>query len=474
MTQAHGPHRAARRRGHVDGSVSTFQRHLVRHVLFPMQERLKHHTTLKVLRSLEKSQWWSPEQLAASQANALSDLLSEIGAHVPFYRERLAGLAIAPSHLRPSDLSQLPLLDKDTIRTHAQALFSDRRLPMQASNTGGSTGEPLRFFLTRERVSHDVAAKLRSFEWWNVTFGDREMVVWGAPHELGRQDHLRRLRDHLFRSRLLPAFDMGEASLARYCTALRRYRPRVVFGYPSAIALIAEYASAHDIALDDLGVAVVFVTAEQLYPHQRNAIANAFGCPVANGYGARDAGFIAHECPEGRLHITAEDILVEIVDANGQSCPPGEPGEIVTTHLRNRGYPLVRYRTGDLGRIHPEPCPCGRCLPVLAAVEGRSTDFVLTKDGRRVHALALIYILRELSGIREFQVVQMSRDRIGIRLDPLPASEDASASMDATLRTKFREVLGDVSVEIHRQTPIPRPASGKFRYVISEVTTGHA
>lgn len=448
--------------------------YLVRHGLFPLQERLKRHTTMAALRGLQQSQWWSPGELAEWQARDLAGLLEEIATHVPYYRALFRELGVAPAAITPRDLAQLPTLDKDTIRAHAKMLASDRDLPMQASNTGGSTGAPLRFFLTRERVSHDVAAKLRSFEWWDVTFGDREMVVWGAPHELGRQDRIRQLRDHLFRSRLLPAFDMGEASLDRYCATLQAVRPRIVFGYPSAIALIAEHAAARRIALNDLGVNVVFVTAEQLYPHQREAISNAFGCPVANGYGARDAGFIAHECPHGRLHITAEDILVEIVDAQGMPLPLGQSGEIVTTHLRNVGYPLLRYRTGDLGRIDPAPCPCGRGLPVLAAVEGRSTDFLLTKDGRKVHALALIYVLREMQGIREFQIVQTGIERIEVRIDPHPSNAAEAQLIDKTILAGFRKVLGNVDVTIQRQSPIPRPASGKFRYVISEVGLAHA
>ena len=88
----------------------------------------------------------------------------------------------------------------------------------------------------------------------------------------------------------------------------------MVFGYPSALAHIAQHAASRGQSLDDIGVRVVFVTSERLYPEQRDLIARAFGCRVANGYGGRDAGFIAHECPAGSMHLTAEDIIVEIVD----------------------------------------------------------------------------------------------------------------------------------------------------------------
>ena len=450
------------------------KRNLVRHGLFPLQERLKHHTTLADLRTLKASQWWPAGQLAAYRQVGLSELLTEVTEHVPYYRDLFARLGLNPADVRVDSLSDLPLLDKATIRAHAEALRSPLYPDMQRSNTGGSTGEPLIFWLTHERVSHDVAAKLRSFEWWDVTFGDRELVVWGAPHELGRQDRIRNLRDRLFRSALMPAFNMGDAQLATYCETIRRKRPRVLFGYPSAITLIAEYAARQKIDLAHLGVSVVFVTAEQLYPHQRDTISEAFGCPVANGYGARDAGFIAHECPHGNLHITAEDIIVEIVDDSGTPVPPGVTGEIVTTHLRNRGYPLIRYRTGDLGRLDPNPCPCGRTLPVLGAVEGRSTDFLVTQDGRRVHALGLIYVLRDLAEVREFQIHQPTADRIEVRIDGGPDGAELAGTLGPTITAEFQKVLGDITVEIEWLSPLPRPKSGKFRYVTSELGKAHA
>ena len=126
-----------------------------------------------------------------------------------------------------------------------------------------------------------------------------------------RQDRLKALRDRLFNTRLLSAFRMGPAEMDRYLRFLRRFRPRHVFGYPSSIELLCRFARKRGVPLDDLGVRAVFVTAEVLLEPQRRAISEAFGCPVANGYGGRDGGFIAHECPAGGMHLT-EDILVEV------------------------------------------------------------------------------------------------------------------------------------------------------------------
>ena len=112
----------------------------------------------------------------------------------------------------------LPLLDKATIRAHTEAMKHPQAQGLARFNTGGSSGEPLIFFIGKERVSHDVAAKWRATRWWGVDIGDPEIVVWGSPIELGSQDRVRAWRDRLMRTELLPAFEMNEAKL----DALRR------------------------------------------------------------------------------------------------------------------------------------------------------------------------------------------------------------------------------------------------------------
>jgi phenylacetate-CoA ligase len=241
----------------------------------------------------------------------------------------------------------------------------------------------------------------------------------------------------------------------------------MLFGYPSSLALIAQFATEQRIAMDGLGIRVAFVTSERLYEHQREAIEQTFGCRVANGYGGRDAGFIAHACPQGNLHITAEDMVVEIIDPAGNVLPPGESGEIVVTHLFTSEFPFVRYRTGDVGILSNEPCACGRGLPVLASVEGRTTDFVVAADGTILHGLALIYVLRDMAGVEEFRIVQESLVHTRVEIVTGGAGND---KLGAIIQESFRRRLGqEVEVTVDFLESIPRDQSGKFRYVMSKV-----
>ncbi|MFZ5512292.1 MAG: phenylacetate--CoA ligase family protein [Pseudomonadota bacterium] len=442
---------------------------LVSSVIFPLHERLKGHDSVARRRALEESQWWAEERLERHRLERLRGMLAYAGRHVPYYRDLFRELAFDPATVASlEDLRRLPFLAKPVIRAHTEALKSDIAGPLRRYNTGGSSGEPLIFFMGRERISHDVAAKWRATRWWGVDIGDPEIVVWGSPIELGTQDRVRRVRDALLRSRLLPAFEMSQAKLDGFIDAIRAARPRMIFGYPSALAHIARHAEARGRRLDDLGIRVAFVTSEKLYDDQRSRIGRAFGCPVANGYGGRDAGFIAHECPAGGMHISAEDIIVEIVDASGQPVAPGHSGEIVVTHLATREFPFIRYRTGDVGALDDRPCPCGRGLPILKAIEGRTTDFVVAADGTVMHGLALIYILRDLPGIEAFKIVQESKERVLVKVvSQAPLGPQARAA----IVEGFRSRLGrGVEVAIDEVADIPPGRSGKFRYVVSHVS----
>ncbi|MBL0351986.1 MAG: phenylacetate--CoA ligase family protein [Dechloromonas sp.] len=441
---------------------------LVANILFPIQEKLKKHDTLVIRKVMDDSQWWSSDRLEKYRLERLRSMLVKVKKHVPYYRDCFAGLGFKPEEINSlADLQKLPLLTKAIIRTEGDRMKSDIAQGLARFNTGGSSGEPLIFFIGTERVSHDVAAKWRATRWWDVDIGDPEIVVWGSPIELGTQDRVRGIRDKLMRTELMPAFQMNEANLNQFVARIRERHPKMLFGYPSAISHIAAHAKKRGIALNDLGIKVVFCTSERLYDHQREAISSAFACPVANGYGGRDAGFIAHECPAGGMHITAEDIIVEIIDENGSIQPTGIAGEIVVTHLATSDFPFIRYRTGDVGSLSTEKCACGRGLPLLKEIQGRSTDFVIATDGTVMHGLALIYILRDLPGVRSFKVIQESRQLTNVLLVIGP---EFQSEMIGKIIEGFKQRLGS-SAEIKVQTVenIPPEKSGKYRYVISRI-----
>lgn len=462
------PHGRAGMRPGRSGLSGVYTR-LCADVLFPLHERLKGHDSVAWRKRLEDSQYWPPERLENHRVARLREFLTRIGTQVPYYRALFERQGFVPARVDSlAALTALPLLTKADIRAHGDAFKAEGHGPLTRYNTGGSSGEPLIFYMGKARKSHDVAAKWRATRWWGVDIGDPELVVWGSPVELGAQDRIRQWRDALMRSHLLPAFEMSAANLDRFVRVIRETRPAMLFGYPSSLSLIARHAQRLGTPMDDLGIQVAFVTSERLYDEQRAIIGEVFGCPVANGYGARDAGFIAHECPHGSLHLSAEDIIVETVRADGTPCGEGEAGEIVVTHLATWEFPFVRYRTGDVGVLSRQLCTCGRTLPVLSEVQGRTTDFVVGQDGTVIHGLALIYTVRDLPGVESFKIVQHSLARTEVLL--VANADYDEAAGNARIVRDFRGRLGQgVEVAITRVAAIAPEKSGKFRYVVSAV-----
>ena len=190
--------------------MSGLYTHLVSNVLFPLQERLKHHDTVNVRRQMEASQWWPAERIAALQVDRLKTFLTDIGTHVPYYRELFATGGFDPQTITSTaDLQALPFLTKAIIKQNSDALRAADAQGLARFNTGGSSGEPLIFFIGTERVTHDVAAKWRATRWWDVDIGDPEIVFWGSPIELGTQDRVR------FCATSLPLRFLAQAQMPR-------------------------------------------------------------------------------------------------------------------------------------------------------------------------------------------------------------------------------------------------------------------
>jgi phenylacetate-CoA ligase len=436
-------------------------------VIFPIHEALKKHSTVKLRREMEQNQWLRPEEIRALQLKKLRIFLSDVQIHVPYYRQLFSELGFDPATLYDLEqLSALPLLGKPEIRAHVEQMKADDAQGLARFNTGGSSGEPLIFFIG-DRVSHDVAAKWRATRWWDVDIGDTEAVIWGSPIELGAQDKIRLWRDKLLRTHLIPAFEMSAEKLDGFIRQIQQIKPKMLFGYPSALAHIASYAEQKGIPLNNLGIKVAFVTSERLYDHQRTKIEQVFACRVANGYGGRDAGFIAHQCPAGGMHITADDIIVEIVDTQGKVLSAEELGEIVVTHLATRDFPFIRYRTGDMGMLSRKTCACGRGLPLLEEIQGRTTDFVVAQDGTVLHGLALIYVLRDLQGVAAFKITQHTLEQTSVQI---VKDETYHVAAEEKIVSEFRKRLGaGVRIVIEYPEQIAKEQSGKFRYVVSHV-----
>lgn len=441
---------------------------LVSGVIFPLHEILKGHDTGRRLRELERSQWWDRSSLEAFQLSRLREFLGSVGSCVPYYRDLFRRIGFDPTSIQSAgDLTRLPILTKSEIRGHHAAFLRDGSRGLTSYSTGGSTGEPLQFFVGPGRISADVASRRRAMRWWGIDIGDPEVVLWGSPIEITRQDRVRAIRDRLFRSTLLSAAGMTAPRMDAYLDTLVRARPAHVFSHASVLCELAAHAERTGRPLSGLGTRVVFVTSEELYDYQRQQLERIFGCPVANGYGGRDAGFVSQECPQGGMHVSAEDVVVEIVDDHGAPLPRGSAGEIIVTNLASGDFPFVRYDTGDVGVLDDAPCACGRGLPLLRELHGRADDLLLALDGSRVPGQMVVHLVKGRPEIQGFKLVQDSPDLVRVLL---VVTGELSAEVTSSIAHGLRAHLGEgMRVEFELVGEIPREASGKYRTVVSRL-----
>ena len=277
-----------------------------------------------------------------------------------------------------------------------------------------------------------------------------------------------RLYHRLFNRLMLDCFALTESDVAGYVDAIEAFGAAVVVGYVSPLVVMAEHMLALGRRLPR--VRAVLTGAEMLHDNQRQLLRQAFGAPVFNTYGCREVMLIASECNrQDGLHVAADHLLVETLDAGGEPVEGG-PGQVTLTDLHNYAMPLVRYRNGDVATSAPGPCPCGRGLPRLARLEGRELDLIRTADGRIVPGEFFPHLMKDFHGVREFQVEQLALDEVEIRLVCAPglASEDRRRLADLVRRR-----VGDkVRLRLFEVDAIPRTPSGKRRVTISRLREG--
>jgi phenylacetate-CoA ligase len=453
--------------------VSDWYARLLRGVVLPIGDALRAMPIGAVLRTLDETQWRQPAELRALQAEKLARLVETAYAHVPYVRETMQARGLAPRDVRSADdLHKLPLMDRRVLRENWPARITHQgpRAPHSlVMRTGGSTGEPLFFRISRASRTWDRASYYRCLAWCGVGRAETVMNVWGRLIVAGRTPRLLRAAKERFvtREHILDAFTMSPESMRAFVRRMRRLRARLLRGYTSALVDLGRFVESERLELPPL--AALSTTAEQVLPEQRRFLERVFCAPLFDQYGCAEVGGAAYECDRhAGLHVASEHCVIEIVDDAGTPLPPGRVGRIALTNLDNEVTPFLRYANDDMAAAIAEPCPCGRGLPLLSPVTGRVSDMIHGANGQRVHGEFFTHLLHELGlteslPVREFQVEQTAADRLVFRI---VSDRPASDAEIARLRGEIREYLGEMRVDFEAPPALPRTGSGKRRFTL--------
>ncbi|MGB5139493.1 MAG: phenylacetate--CoA ligase family protein, partial [Candidatus Zixiibacteriota bacterium] len=256
-------------------------------------------------------------------------------------------------------------------------------------------------------------------------------------------------------------------SLDQFALDYQRFKPDGILAYANSLALVVDFMKAKNIELPP--PSSIITSAEVLTPENREKIESYFGQKIFDRYGARETSVIASECSaHDGLHIGAEYLHLEFVQEN-RAVQPGENGDILITILGNYAFPFIRYKIGDVGALMTEStCRCGVTLPKMQMVAGRTTDFLLAPDGRKVSGAALtIYLAAQVPGVRQAQIIQKEHGRLTFNLVTDSRFNDSSRRM---IEEKVRHFFGAMmAVEYKFVDGIARESSGKYRFSICEL-----
>ena len=409
-------------------------------------------------------EYWSSAQWASWRTERLARILHRAATDVPFYRDHWSSAHASGSS--PDRLEDWPILEKSAIREAPRRFVADdcRTRQMFHEHTSGTSGTPLELWWSRDTVRAWYALfEARWRRWYGVSRRDRWAILGGQVVTPFSQRHPPFWVWNASLNQLyLSSHHLASDLVPHYLDALERHRIEYLWGYTSAIYALAQEAVRRKRRVP---LRVAITNAEPLHGYQREAIAEAFVCPVRETYGMAEIAAAASECSEGRLHLWPEAGVVEIVP-NESADPAVRSGRLVCTGLVNADMPLIRYAVGDHATlpVTEAPCPCGRTLPTLLSLEGREDDVLYSKDGRLVGRLDPAF--KAALPIREAQVIQESVDHVRVLYVPAPAFGPAAAR---ELIDALRDRLGPIEVTLEAVDRVPRTSAGKFRAVINNV-----
>jgi phenylacetate-CoA ligase len=439
----------------------------IRERFFEAKLGLALRSELDEYRALLRSQRLDPPALRSLQLARAAELAAFAVSHTDWYRERYAGIDLRGLG-EPGAFESLPVLEREDVRRHFARLRSTEASPRTVSPavTSGSTGEPLRV-LRDTRANHRTLG-WRLHGWWGVHPGDDKALIW---RDAAASPWRAFWHDALWwptRTVQMDANQIDEPAMKRFLEGWQRVRPGLLTGYVGAVVEFAQFLRRTGSTLPP--PRAVGVTAAPVAPEQKRFLREVFRAPAYDHYQCIEVPMIAGECERSDgLHVFADARIVELLGDDGRPVGPGACGQVVVTDLRNRVFPLIRYRIGDIARWREGPCPCGVTLPLLEPVRGRISDRLRMPSGLVVAGEGLNALFHPFPGaVRQFQLRQEADHSLTLRCvrgsDP-----DADAQMRAVVARLESLVRGEVPVRLELVDAIPHDR-GKARTVVSQVT----
>lgn len=410
-----------------------------------------------------KNQWQTPAQLEKIRVRKLRSLIRHAYQKVPYYRELFDSIKLDPRDIKRSeDIKVVPATSRES--------FHDLKLSQKIANdidpnkcktlsTSGTTGVPLKIF----KSLND--ATLMNLAWGRV-FLASGMKPW---HKMMAIIGHKNINDQKSWYEYFGLWQRKEISIwsrpQNWIKEIRKWKPHVLIGYEMNLKKLAETIQEHGIK--DISPKLIFHSSGLLDDFSRQFIESAFRTRIVDIYGSEEAGCIAWECAACKAyHICADMVIVEILK-NGRCVSPGDKGEVVITNLHSYAMPFIRYQQGDVAVLSPQKSVCGRSLPLLERIEGRTDDFIILNNGEKISPHPFYHCICPVSGVRKWRIVQEKINRLCVEIEP--GTDFGNDTVEIIRSNLLDLVKHHLNVDIVCTDKIPVNPSSKFRSVESRI-----
>lgn len=436
--------------------------------VFFLQESLLGRKTDAFAKEFARSQWFPPEKLRAIQVAKLRKLLKHAYTTVPYYKSIIDEYGCRYDTIKSlDDLQRIPVLSKDAIRDQTNLLLSTSadKFRMRDTCTTGSTGQYLTLKVSAERAAVNNALEIRNRQWLGADYFGRKLLLWGRPQSGDSvQLSVKGLRDALLNKKKFICDAIGHDDARLFVQLITSWKPEYLYCYAGSVAHMARLCLEQNISIDFPELKGIVTTAEVLFAYQRKMIEKAFNVQVFNEYGSAECGLIAHECEFGAMHINAESVIVEVDDGGDSSA---NEGELIITNLHSFGMPIIRYKPGDMGSLSGKTCACGRGLPLLGTILGRTVDAMYARDGKRIDSL-VVDTIAEDDSIKCFKIHQINYTNIDVSFS---VTDSYNCRFEKVFICELERLFGyKLNIRFSYKDLNDMQSGKKFRHITSDVS----
>lgn len=440
--------------------------------LYYFVQELRKEPVKKTLAEMKHNDQLSREEILAIQERKAISLVRHAHDNSVYYKKLFANYGIDIENIRTiQDFKKIPILTKDNLRENLKEIeVKNYAQKITIAKTSGSTGKVLKFRKDRDATAVVNATCYRGLSWHGIDVGAKEAMLWGVPVNRASRYQIR-IQDYLLNRFREKEYNLTPKTLFEFYKKLKSHRPSILSGYSSMVYQFTKFVQENELNGKNLGLRVVKCTSETIHDDAFELVKTVFGCQLVVEYGSAETNIVAFSCEEGSIHLMADYVLTEFEEPEEQTLGQ-EYRELIVTSLYNYCCPIIRYKIGDFGVPDDGYCSCGRSLPLIKKIVGRSGATVYATNGDKFHSILFYYIFKGLQDkntnvVKQFKIVQERKDKLVLQI---VKDVNYGEHVPVYLNKVIKEKLGE-GMEISYEFPesILRERSGKIRDFVSNL-----